>query len=318
MTQVVFGAGPVGRAIAAQLAGSAPEVVLVSRSGQGPTQEGVTRVALDAADLDAVQQVSRGATVIYNALNPAYHRWVSDWPPMAAALLTAATAEDVVLVTVSNLYGYGPVTGSMTADLPLAAPGVKGRVRAEMFEQARSAYEAGQAKTVEVRASDYIGPGAESHMGERVVPRVLAGKSVKVIGAVDQPHSWTYPDDVATLAVACGSDPAAWGRAWHVPTNAARTQQQVVADFAAAAGVPTPKVSAYPRWLLRAMGVFSPMIRELRETTYQFEAPFVLDSSASQEHFGLAPTSWSTIIDATVASYRDPASADDHLALRPQ
>ena len=228
---------------------------------------------------------------------------------MATALLAAAANTGATLVTVSKLYAYGPVDGVLTEELPLAAVGDKGRVRAAMFEEALAAHRAGRANTVEVRASDYIGPEAESHMGERVVPRVLAGKSVKVVGAVDQPHTWTYPDDVAALAIAAGADPTAWGQAWHVPSNPARTQAQVVADLAVAADVPVPRVSAYPSWLMNVMAVVNPLIRELQETTYQFQAPFVMDSSAAERHFDLTPTPWEQIVAATVASYRYPGAA---------
>lgn len=304
MSQVIFGAGPVGRAIARQLVGEGAEPVLASRSGDGPYVPGVRRVAVDAADASAVAAVTASADVLYNALNPTYTRWPLDWPPMAQALLGAAEERGAVLVTVSNLYAYGPVAGDLTTQLPLAATGAKGRVRAQMFEDAVSAHTEGRARVVEVRASDYIGPGADSHMGDRVVPRVLAGKNVRVIGAVDQPHTWTYVDDVATLAVASAQDPTSWGRAWHVPSNPPRTQEQVVADMAKAGGVPTPSVRAYPDWLLSVMGLVSPMIRELKETEYQFDRPFVMDWEATRQHFGLLPTPWRQVIERTVASYR--------------
>lgn len=309
MKQIVFGAGPIGRAIASRLALAGVTVTLASRSGHGPVVPGVTRVAVDAADADAVAAAATGCAVIYNALNPDYTRWSTDWPPMATALLAAAANTGATLVTVSNLYAYGPVDGVLTEDLPLASVGDKGRVRAAMFEEALAAHRSGRAKAVEVRASDYIGPGAESHMGERVVPRILAGKSVKVMGAIDQPHTWTYPDDVAALAIAAGADPTAWGQAWHVPSNPPRTQAAVVADLAATAGVQVPRVSAYPSWLMSAMAVVNPMIRELKETNYQFEGPFVMDSSTAQRHFDLKPTPWEQILTATVESYRSPGAA---------
>ena len=47
--------------------------------------------------------------MIYSCAGPAYPRWVTDWPPLATALLTAAERSGAVLATASNLYGYGPV-----------------------------------------------------------------------------------------------------------------------------------------------------------------------------------------------------------------
>jgi hypothetical protein len=37
-------------------------------------------------------------------------------------------------------------------------------------------------------------------------------------------------------------------------------------------------------------GLFTPLVRELRTTRYQFIRPFVIDASATTEAFGLTPT----------------------------
>jgi nucleoside-diphosphate-sugar epimerase len=302
-THLVLGAGPIGSAVATRLAGDGEQVRLVSRSGRGPELRGVTRVAADAADATRMTELADGAASIVNAVNPAYHRWPTDWPPIAASLLDAAAASGAVLVTVSNLYCYGPVDGPMIEDLPSAAQGPKGRVRARMFADAMAAHEAGRVRAVEVRASDYIGPGAESALGVRVVPRLLAGRSVSVVGALDQPHSWTYTDDVARLVVAVAGDERAWGRAWHVPSNPPRTQREAVEDFARVAGLPSVKVSSVPPAVLGVLGLVNPTIRELRETRYQFDRPFVMDSTAAQEAFGLGPTPWDELLAVTLRSY---------------
>ena len=111
---LVVGAGPVGRATAEQLVLAGHEVVLASRSGHGPDVPGVTRIAVDAADADAVAEAAIGARAIYNCVNPpAYDKWATMWPPIAAALLAAAERTGAVLVTAANLYAYGPVEGPM-------------------------------------------------------------------------------------------------------------------------------------------------------------------------------------------------------------
>ena len=80
---------------------------------------------------------------MYNCANPPYHRWPELWPPLAAAMLAAAERTGAVLVTMSNLYGYGPVDGPMTEDLPLRPTTAKGRVRAAMWHDALAAHQAG-------------------------------------------------------------------------------------------------------------------------------------------------------------------------------
>ena len=300
---LVIGAGPVGSALASRLAAAGADVTVVTRSGSGPQGPGIRRVALDASSATALLDAAP-ATAIYNCANPPYHRWPQEWPPLASAFIAYAKRTGAVLVTCSNLYGYGPHDGPLTEDLPLAATGAKGRVRSQMWADALALHEAGEIRVTEVRGSDYVCAGEQSRMGDRVVPRILAGKGVQLVGALDTPHTWTSPGDVARLMAVAGSDERAWGKAWHVPSNAPRTQREVVGEIADAAAVPRVKVSGVPAPMLWGLGLVNPAIRELKETDYQFNAPFILDDSAARTAFDLQPTPWSTMLADLVAAYR--------------
>ena len=302
---LVVGAGSVGSAVARELAEEGAKVVVVTRSGSGPEGPGIKRVAADASSVDALTEASPAAVAIYNCANPAYHRWAQDWPPMASAFLAYAERTGAVLTTCSNLYGYGPVNGPMTESQPLAAPGTKGRVRAQMWLEAKAAHDGGRIRATEVRGSDYIAPSEQTRVSSaRVVPRILNGKSVSLLGLVDQPHTWTSPTDVARLMVITAQDPQAWGSAWHVPSNPPRTQRQVIDDFADVAGVPHVKVSSLPGAMVGIFGLFNPAIREMGETSHQWDRPFVMDDSAARQAFGMEPTPWADILAGVVAHYR--------------
>ena len=306
---LVVGAGVIGSRVARMLAEQGHRVRVVSRRGSGPA--GVAHVAADAGDAEAMARLAEGVAVIYNCVNPPYHRWPADWPPIAASLLGAAERSGAVLVTLSNLYGYGPAARSlggggydeahpMTEGTPLAATGRKGQVRARVWREALAAHQAGRVRVAEVRASDFVGPGAQSALGERIVGRIRRGQGVSVLGRADRPHTWSFTDDVARTLVVAGTDPRAWGRAWHVPSNEPRSQRAAIGDFAQAAGVGEVGVRTLPPALMRGMGLVWPLMRELRETEYQFRDDFVMDSSAAQATFGLKPTSWEEIVAVTV------------------
>ena len=112
-SHVIVGAGPVGVALARRLSGEGHGVAVLTRSGRELGLAGVESVAVDASDADALSAQVRGAAVLYNCANPgAYPLWEREWPPLAAAVLAAAERSGAVLVTASNLYGYGPVSGS--------------------------------------------------------------------------------------------------------------------------------------------------------------------------------------------------------------
>jgi nucleoside-diphosphate-sugar epimerase len=277
--------------------------------GGGALWADVELVAADAADGARMLALTRGATVIYNAVNPPYHRWPREWPPIAQAVLRAAEQSGAVLVTCSNLYGYGPVDGAVTEDLPLAATGPKGRVRARVWQDMHAAHVAGRVRAAEVRPSSFLGHGSQSVVGDRVLPRAAAGKRVHLLGDPDQPHTFTHPADVARLLVTAGADERAWGRAWHVPSNPPVTQRAVVDEVCDAMGVPRVPVSRMSRGLLRALGVAVPLLREFTEVRHQYERPWVVDDSRARGTFGLEPTPWPAIVAELATTYRPPAPA---------
>jgi nucleoside-diphosphate-sugar epimerase len=187
----------------------------------------------------------------------------------------------------------------MVEGMPDAATGTKARIRAGMWADARAAHEAGRIHAVEVRGSDYLGPWITSAHIPQVTPRALSGKSVRVFGRADPPHSFTDVRDMGRALAAVAQAPHTWGRVWHAPTNAPRTQAETVADVCRAAGREPVTVRAWPKAMLTVGGRLVPLLRELRETVYQFERPYVLDSGAITRALGLEPTPWAEVCRAT-------------------
>jgi len=299
-THVIVGAGAIGTALALLLAEQDEQVRVVTRSGSGPQHPRVERVAADATDAGRLTELATGAGALYNCASPPYHRWTTDWPPLAAALLTAAERSSAVLATASNLYGYGPCPMPMTESTPLATTTRKGLVRAGMWRDALAAHEAGRVRITEVRGSDYLGVSPNSFMHDRAVPALLAGKTVRVLGDPDAPHTWTWTGDIARLLAVAARDERAWGRAWHAPSHDPVTPRQLVADLCRAADVDQVEVKPLPAAMIRLAGLFSPPLRELPEVAYQHDRPFVMDSSAAQALFDLKPTPWETILRDTL------------------
>ncbi|MEV8479203.1 NAD-dependent epimerase/dehydratase family protein [Streptomyces sp. NPDC051173] len=307
---VVIGFGPAGAATARLLAAQGHSVRVVTTSGRSP-EPGIEHVALDATDSERLTEASRGATAIYGCAAPPYHRWAGEWPPLASSLCAAAEATGAVLVMLGNLYGYGPVDGPMTEELPLAATGPKGKVRAAVWEQARKLHEQGRIKTVELRASDFFGPGVTDggHLAGRVVPRLLRGKPVTALGDPDAPHSWSYLPDVARALVEVAGEERAWGRAWHVPTRPALSTRQMIDRLAAEAGTEPVTVRGLSPAVLGIASLFSPLLRELKEIRYQFDRSFVVDSSAYEAEFAARATPVDEQVEATVDWWREHLAA---------
>jgi nucleoside-diphosphate-sugar epimerase len=285
---VIVGAGAVGSQAALLLAERGEKVRVVSRRGTGPQHPSIELVAADATDAERLTALATGAAALYNCASPLYHQWFTDWPPLASALLTAAERSGAVLAAMSNLYGYGPVDGPITQKTPLAATHPKLRLRADMWRDALALHEAGRIRATEVRASDYV--EANSVLSTVIGKPLLAGKRAYAPGPLDVPHSWTSTADAARTLVTAATDERAFGQAWLVPTNPALTVRQLATRFAEVNRAPKAKLMAIPYPVMWTVGLFSPLVKELRTTRYQFTRPFVIDSSATTEMFGLEPT----------------------------
>lgn len=305
---VIVGKGPVGTTTAAELVTRGHTVRVLSRSG-GTSTDAVEHRSVDAADAESLTRAAAGADVLYNAVNPAYHRWATDWPPVAAALLATAERTGAVLVTMGNLYGYGRPSGPMTPETPIAATDVKGRVRTGMWAQALAVHEAGRVRVTEARAADFVGPqvpAGQSHL-TRQLPALRAGRRAWVVGDPDVRRSWAYLPDVAATLATLGTDERALGRAWHVPTTAPRSQRAALTGLAEAMGAPAARVSGIPWPVLQAVGLAVPMMREVVAIRHQWDQEYVSDGSATTADFGLTATPWDDVLGATVSALREPA-----------
>jgi nucleoside-diphosphate-sugar epimerase len=307
---VVFGTGQVGRALAARLAGLGIPVRAVSRHRPATLPGGADWRAADASDPEAAADAAKGASVIYQCLNAPYTQWPERFPPLQRGVLAAAERTGALLVSLENLYGYGPTGGRpMTEDLPLAATTVKGRTRAAMTAELLAAADAGRVRVAIGRASDFFGAGVTqgSTLGERVFGNALAGRRADFIGHPDLLHTYSYVPDIAAGLATLGTDARAAGQVWHLPgppTVTTRALLDLVADQVGH----RVGVRSVPKLAVRAMGLASPLMRGLAEMSYQFDEPFVLDTSKYESVFGTAGTPLADAVAATLAWYRTRTS----------
>lgn len=305
MSHVVFGTGAVGLAVVELLASRGEQVVAVNRSGGGHVPAGVTIRAGDASDPQFATEVTAEAMVVYQCLNPPYSKWPELFPALQAGVLAGAAAADAKLVSFENVYMYGPTDGKpITEDLPYAARTRKGTVRAGMANDLLAAHQAGRVRVAIGRASDYFGPrGTMSAMGERVFYPVLAGKKAQVMGNPDLPHTYSYIPDIASGLVTLGMHDQADGRAWHLPNPSTLTTREFVAAIGTSAGT-VGETTSMPKAMMNVVGLFNGNVRELKEMMYEFEEPFIVDSSAFTAAFDQFATDLDEAIAATVMWYR--------------
>jgi nucleoside-diphosphate-sugar epimerase len=305
---VIFGTGAIGLATLDALRRRGETALLVNRSGSARVPDDVEVLAGDARDPAFTTAVTRSADVVYQTLNPPYQDWTTQFPLLQAGVLAGAKAAGARLVSMENVYMYGrPAGHPLTEDRAYDAHTKKGQLRATMARELLAAHEAGRVEVAIGRASDYFGPrgGAQSNLGDRLFPAALAGKTASVLGNPEQLHSYTYIPDIGEGLAVLGEHPDAPGQVWHLPNDPdTRTTRQLVDIAYRQAGRPTGKLRAMPPVVLRAMGVVNPVLRELVEMQYQFDEPFIVDSSKIANKLGVQATPVEQALTDTLSEYR--------------
>lgn len=304
---IVLGTGALGRAVMEELLKRGESVRMVNRSGkldEAPAE--VEVIASDLYDPAKVREVTREAQVIYQASQPNYNQWPEKFPLLQKSIIDGLTGSTAKLVLVENLYMYGDTDGKpLTEDTPYDAHTRKGRVRGEISRAAFQAHKEGRVRVTAARGGNFFGPwGANSTMGTRAFYPLLRGKPAQLIGRTDLPHSHTYVKDFGRALVILGERDEADGQAWHVPNDQPRMSQgELVRMFAEEAGV-EPKISSMGKLMMTIGGLFIPEAKETVEMMYEFDKPFIVDSSKFEKTFGMRATSIREAVRETVNWYK--------------
>lgn len=140
---VIFGAGPLGLAVARRLVALGKPVRMVNRSGKAQAPTGTEAFAADASDPTAARRACEGATVVFHCATNSYGQWDKVLPPIMNGIIEGAAAAGARLVYGDNLYAYGPVDGPIREELPYRPIGPNTRARAEVATTLMNAHVAG-------------------------------------------------------------------------------------------------------------------------------------------------------------------------------
>ena len=77
----------------------------------------------------------------------------------------------------------------------------------------------------------------------------------------------------------------------------------MIEKIAAAYGV-NPSYTVLKKWMVKTVGLFSPVLRESVEMLYQNEYDYLFDSSKFEKTFNFTPTSYDEGIKTTTEYYK--------------
>lgn len=287
--------GIIARELSRALAAYASDIRQVSRNPRKVNPSDEILVA-DLLDRQATANAVAGSEVVYLVAGLKYNAsvWQEQWPCVMRHAIDACKQHGARLVFFDNVYAYGRVDGAMTEDTPFNPISKKGEVRAKIATMLLDEMRSGNLQAMIVRSADFYGHGAiQSFPHATVFERLKAGKTPQWIGDPNTVHTFTFTPDAGRAVAALSKSSEAYGQTWHLSTT---KEPLTGADFVRLAcdlaGQPY-KLQVAPRWVLKLMGIFIPVLRENEEMMYQFEYDYRFDSSKIESAFGLQPTPYS-------------------------
>ncbi len=298
---VVFGTGALGKWTARELVKLGKPVRMISHSGKADSRipAGVEVVKGDAYDVKSNIEVTKGAEAVYQCAQPQYHEWVEKFPPMQKAILDAVSANGAKFIVGDNLYMYGDTNGQpIREDMPYQAHTKKGKVRGEMATVVMEAHRAGKVRAAIGRASNFFGPDDMAVTDYAIRPAVR-GRAVNLLGRTDQPHTFSSVADFGKLLAALGTHEEALGQIWFTPSPAPVTQIELIGIMEDVLGHKV-KFMAAGKVMMSVLGLFIPAMRESVEMLYEWDKPFIMDSSKAEKAFGWKGTPLKEVMHATI------------------
>lgn len=293
--QTILGAGgAAGKELARNLINYTDKIRLVSRN-PAKVNENDELLAADLLNPDELSKAVQGSTIVYSMVgfSYSYKAWKESWPAYTKNLIDACIGNNCKLVFFDNVYMYDKEhLNGMTEETPINPPSKKGQVRAKVYRMIMDKIDEGKLTALVARSADFYGPGIKntSVLTETVFNLLSKGKKANWLGSAKFKHSFTYTPDAGKATALLGNTESAYKQVWHLPTaDNPPTGKEWIEMIASELGV-KPRYQVANKFMVGLLGLFVPIMKELREMLYQNDRDYVFNSDKFEKEFGMEPT----------------------------
>lgn len=294
MQTILGSGGAIGTELAKALKTYTDEIRLVSRNPK-KVNDSDEIFSADLSDSKALNEAIRGSSIVYVTVGFAYNykEWAEKWLPFIENVINSCAQENCKLVFFDNIYMYdsGFLNG-MTEETPINPPSKKGAIRAKIAQMILDAIASKKIQALIARSADFYGPSISKNslLNETVFKPLSQGKKANWLVSDRFVHSFTYTIDAAVATALLGNTEKAYGQVWHLPTaSAPYTGKHWIENIAKELNTPA-RTQLAPKFLVKIMGLFNPIMRESVEMLYQYDRDYVFDSSKFEKAFDFTPT----------------------------
>ena len=294
--QTILGAnGTIGKVLARELLIYTDKIRLVSRNPR-KVNDSDELFAADLSNPETVDKAIAGSEVVYLVVGLDYklNVWEEQWPKLMRAVLDACVKYKSRLVFFDNVYMYDiNAIPHMTEESPINPPSRKGAVRKKIAQMLLDEVKAGKLIALIARSADFYGPDNEKSVVTEIVYKNLKkGKSANWFVNADKKHSFTFTPDAAKATALLGNTIDAYNQVWHLPTDKNTLTGREFIDLFAKELKVKNKLMVMPLWLIKILGLFMPVLKEMPEMMYQNNRDYFFDSSKFDKRFKFKTTTY--------------------------
>lgn len=294
--QTILGAGgAIGKELAKVLPEYTGKIRLVSRTRLNTNRNEEWHCA-DLTDPSSTMEAVKGSEVAYLTVGLPYDTttWQQLWPKIMQNVINACAFHDAKLVFFDNIYmldknSLSPATEQSSVN----PPSKKGEVRAKIAANLMDSASKGTVKALIARSADFYGPGITNKTSlliETVFKPLYSSKKASLLVSDSHRHSFTYTPDAAKATAMLGNSPDAYEQVWHLPTAPTPPTGKEWVKMVALTMGEKARYRVLSPWVVKAMGLFMPIMKESVEMLYQYDRDYIFNSTKFESHFEIDPT----------------------------
>lgn len=303
MQTILGGGGGAGTEITRELFNYTKEIRVVSRNPK-KVNETDQLMQADISSPSMLDEAVKGSETVYVTVGFEYKitAWREKWPLFIKNLIESCKRHNSRIVFVDNVYMYDPEhLSNMTEVTPVKPVSEKGKVRAEIFRMLMNAVDRNEVRAIVARGADFYGPGvAGSFLTQSVLNNLLKNKNPQWLGKLDVIHNFTYNKDIGKAVSLLGNSHDAFNQVWHLPTTDQKLTSRKWVEMMMREMNKEKKIQEVSSTMMGLLGLFIPILRELKDVSYQFERDYFFNSSKFNKRFNFTPVTPETGIKEMV------------------
>jgi nucleoside-diphosphate-sugar epimerase len=238
----------------------------------------------DVQDLALLKKISTDKKFIFHGINYPYDKWFGNMDTATMKIIEAASQNRAMIIFPANVYNYGNLP-LIKEDSPQNPCTRKGSLRVELEKMLYDAANEGKCKVLNIRLPDFWGSNVLNEGIKPVFMNALNGKALPYTIRTDIPHQMVFTNDAAEIMVRLmqrGLEKPF--EIYHYGGYIHPNMKGFLNQISRLANAPE-KITTYPKWLFSVLGIFMPMMKEVKEMLYLFEGTVILDDTKVRNIF---------------------------------